>query len=218
MLEVVLGALISILITIWIENLRKSKLSIAINQPTDVEYPNSPASKVRFLHIEVTNQPLHRFVRWMSREPAMQVHAAISFYRLDGQNVFGREMVARWSGAVEPVLPTIIHEGKMKGVIWDISRLTISANMDIYPGHSQAFDVAAKFDDDEECYGWNNESYFSEPRWRNPAWKLSHGCYLVRVTISTAGEKLTSIYRLINDVRRNSFRIENKLPEDKVLS
>ena len=153
----------------------------------------------------------------MSREAAMQVHVEVSFYHLDGQNVFGREMIARWSGAPEPVLPTVIL-GDKRGVIFDPQRLTVSSNMDIYPGHSQSFDIAAKFDSDEECYGWNNEVYFSDPLWRNPNWKLAHERYLVKVTISSAGEKITKVCRLINDVPRDNFRLEEKLPDDKVLS
>lgn len=218
MWEVILGAVISIAITIWIENLRKPKLSVIVKHPTDIEYANAPAKTARFLQIEVINQPLHWLVRWMSRESAMQVHAAISFYHLDGQNVFGSEMIARWSGASEPVFPRIIFDQKERGFVLDPSRLAVSPNIDIYPGHSQAFDIAAKFDKDDECYGWNNEGYFSKPLWRNPAWKLLHGRYLIKITISTAGEKLTHIYRLINDVQRNSFRLEEKFPEDKVLS
>jgi len=217
MWEVILGAVISIIITIGIENLRKPKLSVVLRPPVDRDFQNAPAQKVRFLQVDVVNQPLHPLVRWMSREAAMQVHTSVSFYHLDGQNVFGREMIARWSGAPEPVLPTVILDDK-RGFIFDPLRLTVSSNMDIYPGHSQAFDIAAKLDDDEECYGWNNEVYFSNPLWRNPNWKLPHGRYLVKVTISTAGEKVTHIYRLINDVPRNSFRLEDKLPNDKVLS
>jgi hypothetical protein len=216
MWEVILGALISILITIGIENLRKPKLSVVIRQPVDRRFQNAPAREVRFLQVDVINQPLHPVVKWMSREAAMQVHTAVSFYHLDGQNVFGREMIARWSGAPEPVLPTVILDDK-RGVIFDPMRLIVSSNMDIYPGHSQAFDIAAKLDEDGECYGWNNEVYFSNPLWRNPDWKLSHGRYLVKVTISTAGEKVTHVYRLINDVPRNSFRLEDKLPTDVVL-
>ena len=216
MWEVILGAVLSIIITIFIENLRKPKLSVVIRPPVDREFQNAPANKVRFLQIDVVNQPLPALVRWMSREAAMQVHAEVSFYHLDGQNVFRREMIARWSGAPEPVLPTVILEDK-RGVIIDPQRLTINSNMDIYPGHSQAFDIAAKLDDDEECYGWNNEVYFSNPLWRNPNWKLSHDRLLVKVIIWSAGETITRIYRLINDVPRNSFRLEEKLPNDKVL-
>ncbi|SRR5258706_65590 len=218
MLELILGAIISILITIGIENLRKPKLSINLKQHDDNNYSNAPATNVRFLKVEVTNQPLHKYLRWILREPAMQVHANITFFHLDGQNVFGKDMLARWSGSPEPVLPRIILDNRDRGFIWDISKFSVSTNMDIYSGHSQDIDIAAKFDDDEECYGWNNEGYLSEPLWRNPNWKLSSERYLVKVIVSTAGEKITYVCRLINDVSRINFRLDNKLPQDDVIS
>ena len=97
-------------------------------------------------------------------------------------------------------------------MISDPSRLT--TRIDIPPGESLHINVAARFDEEEECYGWNNESYFSNPVWRNPEWRLIAERYLVRLTIISAGEKCVGLFRLINDVSRNNFRLENSLPND----
>ncbi|GAB4374931.1 MAG: hypothetical protein Kow0042_19920 [Calditrichia bacterium] len=101
-------------------------------------------------------------------------------------------------------------------LVFDPSRFTLTPRIDVYPGESERLDVAAKFDDETECYGWSNESYFSEPAWRNPNWRLPTGRYLVKITIVSAGEKFSRIFRLVNDVPRQDFRIESALPDDKV--
>jgi hypothetical protein len=214
-LEVVLGAIIAIVITIWVESLRKPRLSLGIIPYKDVSYSNRPASSARFLYLELKNEPLPRLFRWMSRNPALQCHGTITFHHLDGQNIFGRAMPIRWSGSPEPVgMPIKIEDIQL--LIFDPSRYTLTPRMDVYPGESETLDVAARFDEEEECYGWSNENYFSDPIWRNPDWRLPRGRYLVKVVVETAGEKITGIYRLIGDVRRQDFRLEPKMADDVV--
>jgi hypothetical protein len=212
-LEVALGAVVAILITILVENLRKPKLQLRLAPPTDIEYRNRPAQNVRFLGLEQVNKPLPRWARWMSRSTALQCHADITFHHLDGQNVFGRAMIGRWSGSPEPT-PIRFRIGDQLVLISDPSRVT--TRIDVPPGEAQRLDVAARFDAEDECYGWNNESYFSDPVWRNPDWRLNSGRYLVRVTIVSTGDKCVGLFRVINDVSRHDFRIENSLPNDVV--
>lgn len=200
----------------WIEYLRKPKLSLRIAPPTDMDYQGKPARSARFLGVEVLNAPLPWFARWMIRNAALQCHGHITFHHLnDGQNIFGRSMPIRWSSAPEPV-PMILTSGYQQIVITDPARFTMSPRVDIYPGESERLDVAAKFDDDRCCYGWSNENYFSVPLWRNPDWELPPGRYLVRVIVVSAGEKCSGVFRLINDVGRQDFRLELPLPRDKV--
>jgi hypothetical protein len=213
-LEVVLGAVVAILITILVENLRKPRLQLSIDSPpTDVSYQNHPAQHARFLAVRLANRPLPRWARWMSRNTALQCHGEITFHHLDGQNVFGRAMTGRWSGSPEPV--TINFRIDKHFVSFsDPSKLT--STVDVPPGETRVLDIAARFDDDEDCYGWNNEAYSSDPVWRNPDWCLSPDRYLVRVTIVSAGEKCIRLFRLINDVSRSDFRLERTLPNDVV--
>ena len=214
-IEVVLCAAIAILITIWIENLRKPKLRLRIAPPTDLRYQNRPATDARFLGLELLNMPLSRIARWMLRNAALQCHRTITFHHLDGQNIFGRAMPIRWSGSPEPVTMQV-SLGSQHLLITDPARFTLTPRVDVYPGELERLDIAAKFDDEGECYGWSNENYFSVPIWRNPDWRLPHGRYLVKVTVVSAGEKCTGTFRLINDVARQDFRIESVLPQDKV--
>jgi hypothetical protein len=212
-LEIVLGAIIAILMTIVIENLRKPKLELRIAPPRDDSYQNRPANDVRFLGVKLYNKPLPKWARWMSRDTALQCHGYISFHHLDGQNVFGREMKIRWSGSDQPTAIQFVL-GNQQGRIFDPSRLTLESRMDVPPGEAERLDVAGRFDDDNDCFGWNNESYFSNPVWRNPDWCLNPGRYLVKVEIISAGEKITKTFRLINDVPRQDFRLDSILPGD----
>ena len=84
--EVVLGAIVAILITILVENLRKPKLQLGIDSsPTDMEYQNRPARYARFLSVKLVNTPLPQWARWMSRSTALQCHGEITFHHLDGR-------------------------------------------------------------------------------------------------------------------------------------
>ena len=109
-LDVILGAILSIIITIWVEYLRKPKLRFQSINANDIDYSRlpekRPANKARFLAITIENTSLSWLVRWLSRSAALQCHATISFFHLDGQDVFARNMTGRWSGSIEPT-PTI---------------------------------------------------------------------------------------------------------------
>jgi hypothetical protein len=214
-IEVVLGAVVAILITIWVESLRKPRLILEIGEPSDIAYTNRPAQNARFLGLMLINKSLPRVFRWLQRNAALQCHGTIEFYHLDGQNVFGRSMPIRWSGSPEPV-PMLISIDRQTLMLSDPARFTLAPRIDVYPGESERLDVAAKFDDEQECYGWSNESYFSNPVWRNPNWRLPAGRYLVKVTVVSAGEKFSRIFRLVNDVPSHGFRIEAALPNDRV--
>jgi hypothetical protein len=141
----------------------------------------------------------------------------ITFHHLDGQNVFGRSMEARWAGSLEPVaIPVVNSEGKQQFQILD-PRLNAESRMDVYPGEFETLDVAVRLDDDEDCYGWNNESYLCTPAWRNPNWQLQQGRYLVSATITSSGQKCVGLFRLINDVPRTDFRLEYPAQIDRVV-
>ncbi|MCL5961247.1 MAG: hypothetical protein M1358_18390 [Chloroflexi bacterium] len=213
---IILGGIITILTTISVENLRKRRLALQIGSPADGNYQNRPARKARFLHVKVLNKSLPWWAKWMSRSAAIQCHGTISFHHLDdGQDVFGRAMAIRWSGSPEPV-PSIINIDGRQGFLIDPSRFAIEQRWDIFPGESTDIDVASRFDDEEECYGWSNENYLIEPQWRNPRWKLSRGRYLVKITVVSAGERCTEVFRLINDVPQDAFRLEPHQQSDHV--
>jgi len=199
--------------TILLEKLRKPKLELRIVSPIDVNFEKKPAKKARFLGLELVNNPLIKIFRWMSRNAAIQCHGTITFYHLDGQKVFDRTMPIRWSNSLQPIAMNFEIDGKRYSIS-DLNQFTLEPKIDVYPGESERIDLAARFDEENESYGWSNQSYFSDPPWRNPDWKLSKGRYLIYITITSSGDKCKGLFRLINDVGQKDFRIENARPED----
>ena len=207
--QIVVGALITIGFVVWRESIRKPKLVLRIADPVDASYTNRPAQTARYLGLIIENKKLPRFARWLSRNVAVRCHGIITFHHLDGQNVFGRPMQARWSGSPEPVPIQAIAPGPLPIQIFDPVRLSPELHRDIHTGESEKLDVAARFDNDVECYGWCNDNYFSSPVWRDPNWKLNPGRYLVKVIVISSGERCSGLFRLINDVPVSDFRLEN---------
>jgi hypothetical protein len=144
-------------------------------------------------------------------------------------------MPTRWSTSIEPTAlemrigeqrgvlieqagaPLEIRIGEHRGILIDQARLTPESRADIYPGEKSELGVAAKFDDDVDCFGWSNLNYFSNPQWRNPDFKLEHRRYLVKITVTSASQQVSKVVRLLNDVPRASFRLEEPQPEDPEL-
>jgi len=214
----VVGALISAAIAsmfvMWIENWRKPRVTLNMDSPIDKSYTDRPAQKARFLRLNVCNIKMSRFLSWMSRSAAIRCNGLITFYHLnDGQNLFGRSMQTKWGRAQEP-LPMIAQIGQHQIQILDPQRLLPVTYMDIYPGEEEPLDVAVKFDDEDNCYGWSYDSYFSKPPWRNPDWMINIGRYIIKAEIIYSGGRYVYIFRLINDVPMNAFRLENATPED----
>jgi hypothetical protein len=193
---VIAGGVITILVAIAFEYLRTPKLALSIESPP-LSYPSKDSFPARtYLRIVVTNRAL-RFIPMM-RSSALRCRGRVAFRHLDdGQEIFGSAMEARWGNTPEPVPIQIISpDGKQQWSIWDPQRLAIESRIDIPAGESAPLDVAVRFEGEDICYGWNNESYRYD--WRHPRWKLPNGRYLVQVTVICSGYKKTGLFRLMN--------------------
>jgi hypothetical protein len=215
-LSTIFGALVSIGAVVFVEYLRRPSLELKENPPLDLKYdPGSrPATEIRSLRVILSNRTLPWFARWMLRVPALQCRATITFHHLaDEQDIFGRPMEGRWPNTPE-LVPIVIPPAGPGGQ--PVVLIPQSRGVDVYPGESEPLDIAFRADNDTECYGWNNEAYFSTPPWRNPRWKLDRGRYLVRVIVTSSGQKCTGWFRLENSVGRDSFRLEPYTPRSQV--
>jgi hypothetical protein len=151
----------------------------------------------------------------MQRAAALQCRGEITFHHLDGQDIFGRGMPTRWANSPQPIANQILDlEGNVRFQILDFVRAATASRVDVYPGEEQLLDVAVRFDDEPDCYGWNDESYVYD--WRNPNWKLPQGRYLVKAVVTSSGQKCVAVLRLINDVAsRTDFRLLPATAEDR---
>lgn len=213
-LGVVLGAIVSIIITVVIENARRPKLRIRLIAHSDSDYSHGPkrhATFARYVNVAIENLGMPLGLRWLARNAAMQCTTLISFHTLEGQDIFGRAMEGRWGNSSEPVPATIIIDGK-QGHIIDQSRLRGLGHLDIFEGRGEGLNIAAKFDNEDECWGWSNASYFCPRPWRNDDWKLAKGTYLVLAVTRSAGAETASVFRLVNEAGRDSFRLAALAP------
>lgn len=204
----VLGALSSLCIVILVEWVRKPRLRLEVAPSRDQEYPKGyPASTVRFLELTLRNEPLPRWLGWMSRSPASKCRASINFVDAEGVAVFTRSLEARWSASAQPV-PLEFRLGDLTAAISDPNRYNLASEIDVPAGEAESMGVVGRFDGDSDCYGWTNESYFGETPWRNQNWRLPTGVYLVHVAVRASGEKCSNTFQLFNDGSVAEFRIE----------
>ena len=213
---IVAGAVITILLTIALEMLRRPKLRLCIAEIEEADYPQDrPAKRGRALLANLVNEQLPWFARWMSRSPALQCRGTVTFHNIDGESFFASEMPLRFARSPQP-LPIQINLGEAQGVLVDPLRLTADSRVDVYPGEATPLDIAVKFDEEDECYGWSNLSYLSDPPWRHPDWKLTKGRYLIEITVFSSGAKCSGVFRLLNQGGPKDFRLEPAQPNDKV--
>jgi hypothetical protein len=205
---VVTGGIISIVITIVVESMRRPQLRLSTLDPFDFEL-------LRSLRLTVKNEDLPRCARWMMRAPASQCHGKITFHHRDtGHDVFARQMQTRWASQPEPTPLILAMPDGIQLRIWDFARLSFGVHADIAPAEAEVLDVAVRFKNEDDCYGWNNETYSIADK-HNPKWKLGRGQYLVRVTMVSSGLIFSEIFRLVNDVGQQDFRLEKATQEEK---
>lgn len=214
---VVFGGIVTIATALFVESMRRPQLDIEIEDPPqDVTYSNRPAQTSRYLRVLVNNKRLPAWAAWLMREAAIRCQAELTFHEcVSGRRLFLRAMPGRWASSIEPV--SLI--GNIAGQpfqIYDPGRWTVVTTIDIPPGEkAEPLDVAVRFDSDTDCFGWNNESYFSNPPWRNPDRALPRGQYLVKVTIRAAGQRCEGFFVLNNAATRSDFRLERASREER---
>ena len=213
--QVVLGAIIAIAITVWVARLHRPSLRLSIEEPPcDIQYEEGrPARKARYLRLMLLNEPLPWYASWTVRASAQQCRAEVAFHELDGGPPIGGPMPARWAGSPQPIpLPIVNSKGLIEFQLLDIGRMTSESRIDVYPGDREQLDVAARFDDEQDCYGWNNEAY--SHNWRNPRWRLLRKDYLVKVVVTSSGHKCVGLYRLLNSA---DFRLQPAAEGEKAV-
>lgn len=214
---VVVGGIVTIATALFVESMKRPQLRIQIEEPPqDATYSSRPAQSSRYLRVLVNNKSLPAWAAWLMREAAIRCQAEVTFHHYDsGRRIFSRAMPGRWARSIEPV-PLAGNIAGQPFQIFDPGRWTIFTTIDIPPGEkAEPLDIAVRFDNDSDSFGWNNESYFSNPVWRNPDRVLPRGQYLVKVTIRAAGQRREGFFVLNNTATRSDFRLERASREER---
>jgi hypothetical protein len=196
------SGIVGILIVLWIERQRRPSLTIKLGKPGEIKEGDILKRKPsKWLHVQVHNRNVPKWLAWVYHgEPALTCRAWITFHHLDGQRLFDREMVARWSGSDEPKVEIINTD---KG---QVARLIGAQNsFDIPPGEQTDIDVVFRAKSDNDCFGWNNESYLYD--WRHPGWHLEKGRYIAKIRVKTGGREYVNAFLIANDVPFDDFRL-----------
>ncbi len=201
------AGVVGILIVLGIERQRRPVLFMEAGEPGWLSDDDPLGRKAcKWLHVQVHNKNMPRWLAWVyNREPAMDCHAWITFYHLDGHRLFAREMNARWTETPEPEL-VVLQAASGQAM----RLMNVQDAVGIPPGEYANVDIAFRAKDEDASFGWNNESYLHH--WRHPSWRLDKGRYIVRVRVKTGGREFSDAFLLINDVPYEHFRLE---PLDK---
>jgi len=198
-----LATLIGLLAILWIESCRRPVLQLKVGAPGGL-LASDPLKRPECIwtHVNVRNRPIPRWLGWVyDSEPALSCAAWISFFTVNGDRVFKDDMLGRWSETPEPRIVQIKTEAGTVARILDGRD-----HVDIPPGEYTTLDIAVRIRGEEDCFGWNNESYVYN--WRHPLWKLPKGRYVVAVRVKTGGKEVVERFLLANDGRFEDFRLE----------
>jgi hypothetical protein len=81
----------------------------------------------------------------------------------------------------------------------------------MYPGIEEPIDIAVRFPEENQCYGFTNSSYSVEHEWgKDPDYRLENGRYLVEIQVSHTGGVAMERFFLRNDVPYGEFRLERE--------
>jgi hypothetical protein len=107
----------------------------------------------------------------------------------------------------EPFVPIAV--GATVVLVPDSGKILAGLRNDIHNHESQQIAVALKFESEEECYLFNNQSY-GYPRWSNPVWKLGLGRHRLRVKVFYDRGREETCFWLVNSGKtRNETYIES---------
>jgi hypothetical protein len=211
-LGAIFGGVVTIAVTIALERLRSPRVKLDIGEVVPLPPRGPITNNWRSLRIEVSNERLPPWADWwLSRLPAQQCRAEISFLRLDGTQFFAQPMTARWEGGSPE--PKVVHVQTPNGAVAPvlINPQELKTAVDIYPGAVEQLDLAIRVDQEEYAYAWNDESYYYQ-NWRNPSRRLNCEQYLIEVLVSSTGPKSVGRFRIDNDGPFTSFSLDELTP------
>ncbi len=213
----VLGIIVGAWFVLRIEYARRPTLKFhdeSVDAPWDYEKEGrAKATGIKcalHLQLRISNKDHNRFLKhWLRREVATHCRAYVTFHFEDSRLLAAPRMNARWgSDPVQPLTLKIMdeHHQDTGCYIFDRNLYVKQHLVDIIPGHSEYIDIVPQFDDEQECFGWNNESYLFN--WRHPRRTLFKGNYLVEVTVVSDKSESRKIYQLINVGHRWGLELE----------
>jgi hypothetical protein len=203
---ILIGVLTAIAVPIAIERRRRPALSIDVGEPTTTSSP--PA--VRFVHLVVRNEPikaehsswwLRRVDTWLIRTVATGCKVSLTFEELGSDKRPVENMLARWSGAPEPVSPYVDPETGETRLLFDVTKTPQGRSFELSPDdEGETLAIAIKHNGSTSAYAFNSNSYQPEnkPLWCFATYELTGEEYRIYATAKSGGIVVDRTFRLHN--------------------
>jgi hypothetical protein len=146
-----------------------------------------------FYHVVVINKPPGKFVG--VRRPAWATSATIAIENSNGDLII-KDVMARWTSQPEPMIP-FLHDGKIINLL-DPAKIVFSRKVDAHRHEQHHLPIILKYEGEKECYVFSNESY-KHDMWKNPDWKISEGCFRIKIKLNYDGGPKTYFIDLQNN-------------------
>ena len=170
--------LIGVVGALWWGNKGKPRLLIYPCSDDTIDGPMSDGVRRRALRIRIKNIPLKRW--FVNRQTAVSCHGNIVFLDADKKPI-SKPMQVRWADSPEPIKHLVLN-GKIITVP-EYNLVRLSKYIDIPPDESELCDLAIRFVNEDDAYGWCTDSYFKNSR--HPDYKLNCGSFFAKITIFT---------------------------------
>jgi hypothetical protein len=170
----------------------------------------------RFLRVWVRNRPGRGLFGFLfPRQPALMCRAAITFLHENGDPVFrrGHTMRGKWANTPEPSTIAGIVDNQML-TVWDLTRTRDV--IDIPPGGHEVLDVVMRPPGQDECLGWHNAFIDNPNLTADQVFQLPRGRYHAFVRAITGGRQFSHVFRIVNDLTLDHFRLEDVRPQPRV--
>ncbi len=186
------GALSSSTVALLYERSTQPKLDIIpdYNDRSQGQITGNPPHE--FYHVVVINKPKSRFVQ--IRKPAWSTSAMISIIDKQG-NKFIKDAQARWTSQPEPHIP-FLFQNQIINII-DPARIVHSNKVDVHSHTDQHLPIILKYEGEDECYVFNNESY-RHNMWKKPERVIQKGSYTIELRLNYEGVPTTFYIGLEN--------------------
>lgn len=216
--QMVLGAVVSGFVAVILDWLRRPKLTISIGEPPlPVKTVDAEGNILEnYTAVRALAANTRRWPRWWPRQTLIRASALITFHDpRTGADLFNRSMRGRWASLPQPEIMVLV-EGKK--TLWaDPALIANVPEIDIPWGEVEPLDIAVRFQNDSDAYGWSNDSYYDQQkRYRPERWRLPlEGC-LVRAIVQGSGERCSAVYRLVNS-KEGGLRLVSATRAEKAL-
>ena len=193
----IFSGLLGLLTALIIEKAKRPRLRIRTCDHSEHSDNGRPMGSV---HLVVEHLGINWFKSWIYPAPALACVAQIKILRTDRIEALPAPYEARWIASQQP------PEFKdAKGGIWP-SVFELLKKRDIFPHTEEKIDVCIKYEGEDWCYVFNNDSYVHG--YRAEKHKLPSGIYIVEASVRSGDIVVKKEVRLRNDFPMKEFRIE----------